>query len=348
MTKKTKAIIYITCLILLVLIPIGGMACFIMCADVYSDSYERGLQIQYNYLKSTKGEERIVFVGSSSLLFGINAEDIEKEFNKKVVIFGSYGAVGNTVMLDWAEPYITSKDTVIFMYDIYRGSMPIYFTPDIAIKASINSPSMFKDLNEKNKANYIAGLTEYLQDVCARLYNHSSINYENTVYSIKSFDEKGRLNYFREANIMEGKTNKETTYIGPSIIKEELTSYIKDWANKLRQKGAKILFAYGPYNDVSKNLLTTTSSIKAFEEKWEEQIDIEAINSLVDTKLSYRLFYNEDFHLNSYGADFFTQIIIKDIYESSLYNIFTYSIKISDNVPGSMKKDMENYVASRF
>jgi hypothetical protein len=334
-----KVVSYLLIIFLAILIPFTAITGIVLLyPDYYQNSYARSLALQYNYLKETQNTQRIVFIGTSSLVFGIDVDMVEKEFKNKgynaVVLFGSYGAIGNECILDWTRKYITPGDLVIYMYDMYDYAMNPYFSSTLTIEGTFRNYEMFSDLNSRDKCQYLAHLPTYMKD---NIYSYNQTKRPRqyrTCYTITSFDEKGRLTYFRESNTMGGINKEEQTicYISPSMINPEWTSYINDWADELRENRAVVYFSYGPMDkDLCMHKDTTKESVEAFCSEWEEQIGIESINNMWDCYLPDSYFYDSVYHLNSYGAQYFTSYMIRNI-EMQIYGETNYEIVIPSEI----------------
>ena len=331
-SKNLKRIItYLVTIILLVLSPILILVGLIYTyPDYHAYAYSRAIQVQYNYLKETQGEERIIFVGTSSLTYGIDAQTVQDALGKTIVTFGNYGAMGNVAMLDWCEDLIQEGDIVIYMYDIYDAAMRVYFSADITLEGIYRNVEMFNKLSLENKTKVLSVLPQYLYN------NISSYREKQTIpkyadinapaFTLLNFNEKGWYSYYRSGNIMAlGYEPDSVTWISPLLVKEEFTSEVNEWASSLKKKGAQVYFSYGPVNDLSRHKLSTDTLIDKFMEEWEKQIGITSINDMKDCYLPSSYFYDGNFHLNSEGAKYFTSYMIRNI-ETQLYGYTTYEL----------------------
>ena len=226
--KWKRTIIYILLILQLILIPLFSVLIFsYSIEDVYSYSYARVLERQYNYLKSLKDESKIIIVGTSSTSFGFDEEGVQKienRFNKKVVLFGNYAAIGNTCLLDWMEDYVKEGDIVVYMYEIYQAAMYIGFDGETAVTASYKNLTMFNNLSFENKLQYISALPTFYKNTLS----HSISDVDSELYPwfrIAAFNENGVIIYPRLENIMEDKCELDGVVdIGEVEIKEEFAS----------------------------------------------------------------------------------------------------------------------------
>ena len=327
--KWKRTIIYILLILQLILIPLFSVLIFsYSIEDVYSYSYARVLERQYNYLKSLKDESKIIIVGTSSTSFGFDEEGVQKienRFNKKVVLFGNYAAIGNTCLLDWMEDYVKEGDIVVYMYEIYQAAMYIGFDGETAVTASYKNLTMFNNLSFENKLQYISALPTFYKNTLS----HSISDVDSELYPwfrIAAFNENGVIIYPRLENIMEDKCELDGVVdIGEVEIKEEFASYVASWANGLRKKGASVYFRYGPIDDLSRAKGATDEKHDAFEKAWEEATTLKSVNHFKDAYISWEYFFDGNYHLNSYGDKYLASQFIYDL-EETIYGYSDYPI----------------------
>ena len=272
-----------------------------MYYDAYDHSYARNVVRQYNYLKETRGEDRIVIVGTSSASFCFDAEAveiIEQALGKKIVIFGNYAIMGNTCFLDWSEDFIQEGDTVIYMYDIHEDAMYIGFSGKAALQGIYGNIEMFNKLSNENKSRLISELPGYLRENTILYRTRNTDRSTLGVYDLSSYDERGIMTYKR---VGVGNPTKSVK-IYPEMIKSELTEYIATWVNTLRKKGASVYFRYGPTVDLAIDFNPQDECVKAFALEWKKQTTLKAMNNISEQFLGKEYFYDGTFHLNSEGA----------------------------------------------
>ncbi len=324
-----KTIIYILLIIQLLLIPLFSVLIFsYSIEDVYSYSYARVLERQYNYLRDMKDESKIIIVGTSSTSFGfdeIGVQKIENYFNKKVVLFGNYAAIGNTCILDWMEDYVKEGDIVVYMYEIYDAAMYIGFDGEVAVTASYKNLTMFNNLSLENKFQYISALPKFYKNTLS----HDISDVDDELYPwfrIKAFNENGVMIYQRLENIMEERYDPEdVAAIDKSIIKDDFATYVASWAKGLRKKGASVYFRYGLIDDLARAQVNTDEKLDEFEKAWEEATTLKPVNHLKDAYLTWEYFFDGNYHLNSYGDIHLASAFIHDL-EQTIYGYSDYPI----------------------
>ena len=280
--------------------------------DAYEHSYARNVVRQYNYLKDTRGKDRIIIVGTSSASFMFDKEAVEMIENatgKKVVVFGNYAAMGNTCFLDWVDDYIQNGDTVIYMYDLHKDAMYVGFDGFVTLQGIYGNLEMFNKLSNDNKSKTIASLPKYLRENTTLYRTRNTDRSTLGVYDLSSFDDRGIMTYKRSGP---GVVTVNNIDIYPEMIQSELTDYIATWAKALRKKGASVYFRYGPVIDSAITFDPQDEKVKAFALEWEKQTTLKAMNDISKQYLPAEYFYDGSFHLNSEGAKMMAEKFIAE------------------------------------
>ena len=141
-------------MLFILLLPIGGFFIYgnFIQKDVYGETYYAELKEKVERLKNVE-EKKIVFIGGSSLIFGLRSEEIEKSTGYKVIDFGLYASLGTSLMINLAEPYIKKDDVVILAPEINEQTYSNYIGYEAALKCfeNMNYPINRFDPNENMK-----------------------------------------------------------------------------------------------------------------------------------------------------------------------------------------------------
>jgi len=113
--KKTKKLILKFVIFFLILF-VPFLTFFIVVENLpnqYENTYLAELEDKYRLLCETD-ERKIVFVGGSSLPFGLRSDLIEQELpDYRVVNFGLYATLGTKLMMDLAKANIRQGDVIV-------------------------------------------------------------------------------------------------------------------------------------------------------------------------------------------------------------------------------------------
>lgn len=120
------------------------------------------LEDKHKYLEESTGE-RIVFVGGSNLLMGLDSQYIENKLEGyDVVNMGLHAGLGLRFMINDIKSYLKSGDIVIIEaeYSHFTGGLNGESVLDIALK---NVPSSIKSMDSNNLFTIVEGLPEFLR-----------------------------------------------------------------------------------------------------------------------------------------------------------------------------------------
>ena len=109
-----KTIITAICVILVLLLPIGGVTGIaVALPEQYGNVFTSRLSEKYDRLNSID-EPKVIVVGGSSVAFGLDSELLEEYMGMPVVNFGLYAALGTKVMMDLSRSNIGEGDIIGF------------------------------------------------------------------------------------------------------------------------------------------------------------------------------------------------------------------------------------------
>ncbi len=306
-----KSIKIIAALLVIVLPLITVMLSAFLIPAQYSNSFVGILDEKYERLTSID-EEKIVLVGGSSLVFGIESEYLEKYMNMPVVNFGLYAALGTKVMLDLSKSGINKGDIVILAPELDAQTMSLYFNAETTLQATDDKPSMLLHTDSTNFGEIISSMFTF----ASKKYEYMNIGAPDPegVYNSKNFNEYGDLEYVRDENIMElyYDPNKEI-FLDESILDDEFLDYINDYVRYCKRKGAEVYFSYCPINELALADGTDEESILNFEKELKAKLDCDVISYIEDYIMLPDYFYDSNFHLNDSGSLWRTLRLCEDL-----------------------------------
>jgi hypothetical protein len=86
---------------------------------------------------------------------------------------------------------------------------------------------------------------------------------------------------------------------------------VNDYISFVRSKKAKIYFNFSPCNEFA--ITSSSSKIAEFQQSLNDNLECDLLSDLNDCIMDYRYFYDTNFHLNSSGAIYYTNLIINNI-----------------------------------
>ncbi len=266
----------------------------------YSNSFVGALNEKYDRLHSIE-EPKLVVVGGSSVVFGTDSEMLEKYTGMPVVNFGLYADLGTKLMLDLSRPAIGEGDVVVLSPELDPQTMSLYFSSEQTLMALDDDFSMFRDLGVDNKLSVLGGMWRFAVDKI-KLMRTGRVLDPTGVYNAKNFDERGDLVYDRPSNVMNAlyDPNKRIT-LTEELLDPEFIDYLNEYIADCERRGATVLFAYCPMNELAIDGQDAAAR-RQFHEYLDSALDCEIIGNIEDAVMEEEYFYDSNFHLNNAGC----------------------------------------------
>ena len=310
-----KKLIRLIALMLVVVTPICAFAVYAdSLDDPYAKTYLGAFDEKYLRLYNAEGK-KIIFIGGSSLPFGLRSDLIENELDGQyeVINFGLYATLGTKFMMDMAKDAISDGDVVILCPELNAQTYSLYFNPEATLQAT----GGLSTLNFKLP----------LDDQLALAYNYYDYAIERVKYNVNdnapdpigiyradSLNFWGDVSVERPNNIMNnGYDENMEIYTDESLLDPEFIEYVNDYVAYAEEQGADIYFNYSPVNALA---IRSSRNMRAeFEQMLSERIDCELLGSIEDYIIDERYFYDTNFHLNSDGAIYFSNMLTLSLKE---------------------------------
>lgn len=332
----------------------------------YKDTYYGGLSDKYERLNKIN-DKKIIFVGNSSVTFGLRSDLIEKELPEyKVVNFGLYGSVGTKAMIDLSKSNINKDDIVILMPEISKQSLSMYFNPDVMLECLDNNWNMYNSLQKNDKKSVAYHYFSFFINKMEYLSGAKRIVLDN-VYARENMNEYGDIAYYkrdenhniirdddgipislRTYNIMPKMYDESSMVLyDSSIIEKDFINYVNEYASWLRKKGANIYFAFSPSDEPS--IISTKAEITDFYWYMRNTLNMPFLGNPFDHIFAPEYFYDSNFHLNDSGAVYNTINIINEL-KQVLKNDTKTNIPIPNppEIPHDEDSDVDSPTASYF
>ena len=282
--------------------------------DTYAKTYLGGFEAKYDRLYSVEGK-KIVFIGGSSLPFGLRSDLIAEELGGEytVVNYGLYATLGTKFMMDTAKNSIGEGDIVVLCPELNAQTYSLYFNPEATLQATNGFSSMNKALDADDKTSLFYNYYKYAFDKIGYSFRGDAPDPAG-IYRADSLNSYGEIEGERDNNIMNnGYDANMEIYTDDSLLNTEFTEYVNEYTRYAREKGATVYFNYSPVNCLA---IRSSSNARAeFEEKLSSMIECELLGSIEDYLIDERYFYDTNFHLNSAGAVYFsnmTALLLKE------------------------------------
>jgi len=237
---------------------------------------------------ATLPSPRIIFVGPSSLAFGIDSRVIEKQLNRNVVNMGLTVELGLSFMLNEAAASIRSGDIIIFSPEYYLSG------------GNKKVQSFLADYNP-NAINYlpnsISDRALYAICKCQRIASNLFYHYatKNQIYLRHVFNEYGDnvLNYDSTSTYVDGAP------ILRSVNYAKETNEINDFVQKCHARNARVYVSYPPCSYTYYK--TNKAAIVAFDSILRKNVQCKFLDSIDTYVFPNSYFFDYSEHLNYTG-----------------------------------------------
>lgn len=276
----------------------------------YNKTYLAEFSDKYNLLNDTKGK-KIIFVGGSSLPFGLRSDLIEEQLEEyKVVNFGLYATLGTKFMMDMSKSNIKEGDIVILSPELNEQTYSLYFNPTAVLQACDGFAYKYKYLSNNDNLKLFYNYWNFAKDKLEYAKNGNAPD-PIGIYRHDSFNDYGDICVERDNNIMNNGVDSTMSITMNNLLNDDFIGYVNKYCEHVRNKGAKIYFNFSPCNELA--ILSSRKTRDEFQEKVDLKIKCDRLSNLEDCIIDYRYFYDTNFHLNSSGAIYYTSLLINNL-----------------------------------
>lgn len=249
--------------------------------------------------------KRIILVGGSNLSFGINSELIKQQTGLNPVNNGLHASLGLVFMMNHTLKYVKKGDVVVLVpeythfYNNYGyGSEELY---RLALDVNLE---YITDFNYKQIKELLTYIPHYSMTKIDK--NQYGFHQESILYSVDSFNEYGDA-YMHWG---QGKREYLSYNLPESEIDEQIFKKIKQFRDKVQNKGATFILSYPCYETTSYNL--SFQKIMQIEEAYTRN-ELEVLGSSSRYAIADSLAFDTPYHLRKEGANYRTQLLIDDL-----------------------------------
>jgi len=263
------------------------------------------------------GSPRIVFVGGSNLVFGVDSKRVQDSTGLPVVNMAMLGGYGLTFMLNGVKQGIRKGDILILSFEYYLGEGEM----DLLAHTVDMVPGAYAYLNSYEKRAYpFADAKLKLKHFIDALQTTAQFNtgYVEEIYRRDAFNSYGDV-----ISHLEKPTPK---VLGRrfKIEANDYTHYIQimnDFAAYAKSKGASLYYLYPDYprSEYKKYLPAITS----YDQQMRKLLAIPILNKVDTFIYDDEYFFDTVYHLNKKGREMRTNTLI-DIILSHIGKIEKY------------------------
>jgi hypothetical protein len=272
--------------------------------------------------------EKIIFVGGSSLAFGLDAKLLSETLQRPVINFGLYATLGTKVMLDYSKKAIEAGDIVVLAPEMNAQTWSLYFNAEAMWQAVDGHFGLLRYLDSENVPAMLGGVWKF---AASKLKYMSADMNDLGIYSASSFDDYGFIRYNRDKdyNTMTGGVDAGMPIdFDTAMIAEDFIEYVNDYIAYAQKKGATVYLSACPMNEAALAADLTMEDLEAYVAFLNDNFDCEILGD--PNNMIYRTgyFYDSNFHLNSAGATVHTRQLALDL--APILGIENVDIEIPD------------------
>ena len=229
----------------------------------FRTSYQYAINLKYEHLINTKSP-KIIFIGGSTVGFGIDNEILEEKLHMPVVNLGLHRNLGMEFITELSKANIEKGDIVVLAYEYRMLDDMEFFSPELIASAIDNHLQLYRYVSFKQWGDLLRYFPTYLFKKVDSLFEDKNDTYNSGVYSISAFDDDGNMIYPRESCILPEElteTHGEVDLKKITISKNSI-DYINAFSDYVHSKGASIVFTFSPI--LEERFYRTDEDIKAY------------------------------------------------------------------------------------
>ena len=253
---------------------------------------------------------RIIFIGGSNLVYGLNSQLFKDSLSLNSINTGSTATVGLSYMMDNTLPYIRSGDIVViageyqqFFRSFASGSQGL-----LRLLMEVD-PSGFKTLKMQQWINITKKLPEYfVSKIDPNEYFGVKIN---PAYTTAIFNEYGDSN----AHWVLKKQGFDPDDFNNRKLNRAIFAEMKIFEKELITREAHLFVSYPCFQAKSFDLNETGIDLV---EKTLIENNFDLLGTAERYKMNDSLMFDTPYHLIKTGVDLRTELLIEDIKESGI------------------------------
>lgn len=305
---KRRLTICITALALLV-VPLTLLVWGFLLPCQYEDTFLGELRYKCRRLDETPGR-RIVFVGGSSVAFGIDSGLVERELpGCTAVNFGLYAGLGTQTMLELSRDSLRAGDIVILLPEQQEQALSGWFGAEYLWQGVDGAFGLLTRLDSDHWGALAGTFPRFAADKLNCWLACTPPQTEG-VYARSAFDERGDIvSPLCAQNTMPGgwDTNMPIRF-QPDMISEDFAAFVGQYARDLGKRGVTVWYHFCPMNS-----LAAQQWDAGYFDALQQRLNIPVIGNPEACLMDPAWFYDTNFHLNGSGKTAFTRLLIRDI-----------------------------------
>ncbi|MDN3643387.1 hypothetical protein QWY87_11795 [Lutimonas halocynthiae] len=267
---------------------------------------------QKDSLLANVASPRIIFVGGSNLVFGLDSERFKDEFSLNPINAGLAVNFGLYFMMEDVLTYIRPGDYIVLApeYQHYYGKNA-FGGNDLLRLLMDTDKDGFKNLSSGHIPNLMKAVPVYFLGKFN--WNQYFYNNDHNVYGKHIFNQYG------DSNFHWGLKQRTFPLVNPlkGPINNSVIEAIKTFDNQIKDKGATLFVTYPGFQESSYQLIKNEIEMVQFAL---EKADLEILGTPKRYVMPDSLMFDQIYHLSKQGVDRRTSFLIEDLHGSDFLN----------------------------
>ena len=299
------------CILALLLVPVIILVSVFATPAIYQDTFLGALQDKDALLNSVEGR-RIVIIGGSNTVFGIDGALIEQELpDYELVNYGLYAGLGTRVMLELAESKLRSGDIVILIPEQHEQTLTDYFNGDLAWQALDGHPGMMMRLSASVLTQLLDRLPVFAANKLSYLLRGTRPS-TDSIYMRDSFDDYGSIKAELTAGnqMAEGYDPTMPISLESRLPDTEFTDYLNNYIIRCEGRDVTLYYKLCPMDQLA---VEDPQDADDYYDRLIDQLSCQVLGDPVESIMDSAYFYDTNFHLNQAGREVYTLQLIQDL-----------------------------------
>lgn len=257
---------------------------------------------------------KLIFVGGSSLAFGIDSKTIQDSLHLPVVNMGIHADLGISFQLSETDMLARKGDIVVWSFEYYpNDEEAINGDDNVKIIAYDALPEIYNYITWYKKLEFLKLKFFYFPRMGSKqLPSWLSVFRQQNVMSIDtavfSYNRKAFNSYGDIRNQLCRKDNVSVLNFKLKQGYTEEAALMNEYADKLTARGVKVLFFFPcimhTYYSGNKPGFDTIQS------GYEKMLKVPVLNKISEVVYPDSMFYDQIYHLNKFGRKVYTRLML--------------------------------------
>lgn len=258
--------------------------------------YHSGSRVKHRRLEEAPSP-RVVFVGGSSVSFGVDAAQVERALGRAAVNMGSYAWLGLAFMLAEVEGGLRTGDVVVLAPELELLTLPA--SRHFLVRVLRENPRAFRLPAWEDKKWFLDHGHGPLGAEVRQLLSGLAGGEEAPAASGKEFDARGDFAAY-DPSRPPMRSVEPYAVPGPDDPRlHERIEAIHAFADRLRARGVRVWFAFPPLE--AAQAARQADALAALDRALDRRLRVPRLGSLEDALFPLELFYDSNYHLTADG-----------------------------------------------